>query len=321
MPYIISNLDLENNSISPLKQFNDLWAVQKYNNEVTVISNSCLHRGSLITTKKTHYNGNIVCPIHRWTYDHHGNLLGNPLENFKECLPINSTYTWNNLIFSHNVKDIQLPKHLENYFDMSNYVHTKTELMTVNSSWEIFMEVYLDLYHVQPYHPGLGNFVDMNRFNWHFGETWSLQEVFLKNTTDNPNPYFKELKKNIDLNYPDTIHGALWLTIYPNIMLEWYPNTLVVSSIWPGNTPETSLNIIEYHHLDTVSAFDNIFVDIQLESYRSTADEDAEICELLQKGRIKEAGSYKTHPILEKGIEEFYNFVNTQDVDNYFKIR
>lgn len=321
MAYIISNLDLENNSISPLKQFKDLWSVQKLNNEISVISNSCLHRGSLITTKKQHHNGNIVCPIHRWTYDHTGKLLGEPFEGANGCLPTFKTYTWNNLIFTHNVKNINLPENLKNYLDMNNYVHTKTEMMTVKSSWEIFMEVYLDLYHVKPYHPGLGNFVDMDRFHWHFGETWSLQEVYLNKTQDNPNPHFKELKKNIDLNYPDTEHGALWLTIYPNIMLEWYPNTLVVSSIWPTDNPNESFNIIEYHHLDAVSAFDNIFVDVQLESYRSTANEDADICELIQLGRINALESYKTHPVLEKGIEKFYDFVRTNDMDEYFQIR
>ena len=44
-------------------------------------------------------------------------------------------------------------------------------------NWKAFMEVYLELYHVGPFHPGLGKFVDPTVYTWKFGERWSTQEM------------------------------------------------------------------------------------------------------------------------------------------------
>jgi phenylpropionate dioxygenase-like ring-hydroxylating dioxygenase large terminal subunit len=322
MTYLTSNLNLKDNSVVPLLQFNNKWAVQKVENETNLINNSCLHRGALIVKEKQEYTGNLVCPLHRWTYDQKGNLLGEPFPGAKGCLKTFKTSIWNNLIFKGEFQDIDLPDHLKNYFNMDNYVHTKTEIMTVKSSWQIFMEVYLDLYHVRPYHAGLGNFVDMDNFSWHFGNHWSIQEVMLnKKTQKNPNKHFRDLEKMIAANYPDIDRGALWMTIYPNIMIEWYPNMLAVSTVWPSKNLDECLNIIEYHHLDSVAAFDPAFVESQIQAYHITADEDAEICELIQQGRSKDAVWYSTHPVLEKGIEKFYEYLADNDVSKSLEIR
>lgn len=321
MTYLISNLNLENNSIVPLVQFNNRWAIQKKDDEPRLIKNSCLHRGALMVKEKQEYTGNLVCPLHRWTYDQKGNLLGEPFIGAQGCLKTFETAKWNNLIFKEKSPQIDLPLHLGDHFDMNNYVHTKTEIMTVKSSWQVFVEVYLDLYHVRPYHPGLGNFVDMDDFKWHFGDQWSIQEVMLnKKNQENPNRHFRELEKMISANYPDIDRGALWMTIYPNIMLEWYPNMLTVSTVWPGKTDDECTNIIEFHHLDSVAAFDQEFIDCQIQSYNETADEDAEICELIQAGRTEAAEQYRYHPVLEKGIGKFYEYLAANDVSRYLRI-
>src|SRR6478752_948425 len=44
---------------------------------------------------------NIVCPIHRWTYDLKGGLLGAPLFEDKPCVKLRSSplQRWNGLLF------------------------------------------------------------------------------------------------------------------------------------------------------------------------------------------------------------------------------
>ena len=322
MTYLISNLNLSDNSIVTLPHFDNRWTIQKLDNRSLLVNNSCLHRGALIVKEKQQHNGTLVCPLHKWAYNQQGKLLGEPIPGVSGCLKTFKTSVWNNLIFKGDFKGVEFPQHLKNYFNMDNYVHTKTEIMTIKSSWQIFMEVYLDLYHVKPYHEGLGNFVDMNNFNWHFGDNWSIQEVMLnKKSQENPNHHFRELEKMISTNYPEVNRGALWMTIYPNIMLEWYPNMLTVSTIWPGKTDNESVNIIEYHHLDSVVAFDQEFIETQIESYHGTANEDAEICELIQQGRSKDPSWYPTHPVLEKGIEKFYEYLANNDVSGSLEIK
>ena len=69
-------------------------------NGVELLSNVCRHRQALM------YNGrgntrNIVCPLHRWTYDLKGELLGAPHFADKPCLNLGRTplQHWNGLLF------------------------------------------------------------------------------------------------------------------------------------------------------------------------------------------------------------------------------
>jgi len=69
-------------------------------NGVELLSNICRHRQALM------YNGrgntrNIVCPLHRWTYDLKGELLGAPHFPDKPCLNLGRTpmQHWNGLLF------------------------------------------------------------------------------------------------------------------------------------------------------------------------------------------------------------------------------
>ncbi len=44
-------------------------------------------------------------------------------------------------------------------------------------NWKTFIEVYLEDYHVGPFHPGLGNFVTCDDLRWEFGPRHSVQTV------------------------------------------------------------------------------------------------------------------------------------------------
>jgi choline monooxygenase len=47
----------------------------------------------------------------------------------------------------------------------------------VDYNWKTFIEVYLEDYHVGPFHPGLGNFVTCDDLRWEFGPEYSVQTV------------------------------------------------------------------------------------------------------------------------------------------------
>ncbi len=50
------------------------------------------------------------------------------------------------------------------------YVLDHVELHECNYNWKTFIEVYLEDYHVGPFHPGLGNFVTCDDLRWEFGQ-------------------------------------------------------------------------------------------------------------------------------------------------------
>ena len=65
-------------------------ALVRNGDSVELLSNVCRHRQAIMLTGKGNAQ-NIVCPIHRWTYDLRGELLGAPHFAEKPCLNLGRT--------------------------------------------------------------------------------------------------------------------------------------------------------------------------------------------------------------------------------------
>ena len=103
------------------------------------------------------------------------------------------------------------------------------------------------------------------------------------------------------------------MLIYPNIMVEWYPQTVVVSTLYPLE-PQKTLNITEFYYAEEIALFNEEYVQSQKEAYRETAKEDDEIAERMDQGKQSMRTENKLnpnflHPTLEKGIPEFYRYL------------
>jgi phenylpropionate dioxygenase-like ring-hydroxylating dioxygenase large terminal subunit len=103
---------------------------------------------------------NIVCPVHRWTYNPDGLLIGAP--HFRQSLPQSAAEKlerWQGLLFkgprsaNADLAGMQVAGEL----DFSGYKLDKVEIHECNYNWKTFIEVYLEDYHVVPFHPGLGS--------------------------------------------------------------------------------------------------------------------------------------------------------------------
>ncbi len=107
-------------------------------------------------------------------------------------------------------------------------------------------------------------------------------------------------------------HGAIWLTYYPNVMVEWYPNTLVVSTLYPQG-PDKTLNVVEFYYPEEIIAFEPDYVRAQQAAYMETCIEDDEIGERMDQGRKalmmrgdNEVGPYQTP--MEDGMQHFHEW-------------
>ena len=123
---------------------------------IELLSNICRHRQAVML-KGRGSAPNIVCPLHRWTYDLKGQLLGAPQFNEQPCASLARTpmQRWNGLLFD-GPRDVaqDLAGLSTEPFDFSGYVLDKVELHECNYNWKSFIEVYLEDYHVGPFHPG-----------------------------------------------------------------------------------------------------------------------------------------------------------------------
>jgi choline monooxygenase len=302
-------------------------------NGVELISNVCRHRqavmlrgrGSLQAEAPGSSGGNIVCPLHRWTYSaggeaRAGTLLGAPHFATDPCLDLNNypVQTWNGLVFEANGWDV--PRALAKLgpkadLDFSGYVLDRVQLHEVDYNWKTFIEVYLEDYHVGPFHPGLGNFVTCEDLRWEFGAQYSVQTVGVagklgKAGSDIYRKWHDEVLRFQDGRAPK--HGAIWLTLYPNVMVEWYPNVLVVSTLYPKG-PRKTLNVVEFFYPEEITAFEREFVEAQQAAYMETCVEDDEIALRMDAGRkaLMDRGDNEFGPYqspMEDGMQHFHEW-------------
>ena len=303
-----------------LPQEGDGRALVRTAQGIELISNVCRHRQAVMLRGRGTTGGNIVCPLHRWTYDLKGTLLGAPHFETDPCLHLNryKTRTWNGMIFEDNGRDIAAdlvglgPKA---DLDFSGYVLDKVEMHECDYNWKTFIEVYLEDYHVGPFHPGLGQFVTCSDLRWEFGQQYSVQTVGTnKALTKAGSAAYKKWHDAL-LAYRAGVppqHGAIWLTYYPNIMVEWYPHVLVVSTLYPKG-PQKTLNVIEFFYPEEIAAFEREFVEAEQAAYWETCVEDDEIGLRMDAGRkaLMERGDDEVGPYqspMEDGMRQFHDW-------------
>ncbi len=287
---------------------------------VELISNVCRHRQAVMLQGRGNTRGNIVCPLHRWTYDLKGELLGAPHFAEDPCLNLRNypTREWNGLVFEDNGRDIAADLATlgaKTDLDFSGYVLDRVQMHECDYNWKTFIEVYLEDYHVGPFHPGLGQFVTCDDLSWEFGAHHSVQTVGINNALAKAgSPTYRKWHDAVLAlgNGKPPKYGAIWLTYYPNIMVEWYPNVLVVSTLYPKG-PQKTLNVVEYFYPEEIAAFEREFVEAQQAAYWETCVEDDEIALRMDAGRraLMERGDDEVGPYqspMEDGMQHFHEW-------------
>jgi len=300
---------------------------------VELLSNVCRHRQALILggetggvagTAKPKGNlatagGHIVCPLHRWTYNSSGELLGAPQFEQKPCknlqrFPLRNCH---GLLFEgprDPARDMA-PLFTRPEFDFSDYVLGHVEVHPCHYNWKTFIEVYLEDYHVAPFHPGLGSFVSCENLSWDFADWYSMQRVGVHESLNAPgSDIYRDWHDRL-LQYrtgtpPD--FGAVWVTYFPTHMIELYPHVLVLSTLYPKG-PQETVNVVEFYYPEEIAAFEPEFMEAHRAAYMETAREDDEIGERMDAGRrallargVSDTGPYQSP--LEDGMRHFHEW-------------
>jgi phenylpropionate dioxygenase-like ring-hydroxylating dioxygenase large terminal subunit len=288
---------------------------------IALMSNVCRHRQAIMLNGRGNAP-NIVCPLHRWTYDLKGALIGAPHFPETPCVHLKQTplQSWNGMLFAgpRNVAADMAGLDLKQ-FDFSGYVFDRAEAHDRPYNWKSFIEVYVEDYHVVPFHPGLGNFVSCDDLAWKFGKRYSVQSVGVANGLAKPgSKTYEKWHEAVRTYYGDKAppHGAVWLTIYPNIMIEWYPHVLIVSTVHPRG-PQQTTNVVEFYYPEDIAWFERDFVAAEQAAYAETAKEDDEIAIRMDAGRkaLYEQGRNEVGPYqspMEDGMRHFHEFLRSE---------
>ena len=305
---------------------------------VELISNVCRHRQAVILKGRGRAGagaaagGNIVCPLHRWTYSAgHGSQAGTLLDapHFAQdpCLNLRNykLQEWNGLLFEQGLESpctnrCDVAAELADMgpradLDFSGMVFDRVEMHQCDYNWKTFMEVYLEDYHVGPSHPGLGSFVTCEDLRWQLQDHYSVQTVGVANRLGKAgSPVYQRWHEEL-LQYRNGVppkYGAIWLAYYPHIMVEWYPHVLTVSTLHPIG-PQKTMNMVEFYYPEEIAAFERGFVQAQQAAYMETCVEDDEIALRMDAGRKalmkrgdNEVGPYQSP--MEDGMQHFHEW-------------
>jgi phenylpropionate dioxygenase-like ring-hydroxylating dioxygenase large terminal subunit len=301
----------------------DAKALVRNGTGVELLSNVCRHRQAIMLNGRGN-RSNIVCPLHRWTYRLDGQLMGAPYfgDNPGLDLQRERLSRWNGLLFA-GKRDVAADLaglSVLSDLDFDGYMLDRVEVHECNYNWKTFIEVYLEDYHVEPFHPGLGGFVSCDDLAWQYGERYSVQTVGINNGLARPGSetyrrWHEQVLKYREERFDDRVprHGAIWLTLYPNIMVEWYPHVLVVSHLIPRG-PQSTTNVVEFYYPEEIVLFEREFIEAEQAAYMETAKEDDEIALRMDAGRlalmrqgINQVGPYQSP--MEDGMQHFHEYL------------
>ena len=289
---------------------------------VQLLSNVCRHRQAVMLKGRGHTGLHIVCPLHRWTYSNQGQLVGAPHFSQDPCLNLRNfpVQEWNGLVFERAPGQMDVGQLLSGLgvgadLDFTGYQFHSAQLHECNYNWKTFIEVYLEDYHVVPFHPGLGGFVECEDLRWEFGQHHSVQTVGVRSALARPGSEVYRKWHDAVLSFgggEPPRYGAIWLTLFPTVMVEWYPHVLVVSSLHPQG-PRKTLNLVEFFYPEEIMAFEPEFIAAQQAAYMETVVEDDEIGERMDAGRqaLMQRGENEVGPYqspMEDGMQHFHEW-------------
>ena len=284
--------------------------------EVRAFSNVCRHRAGPVA-RGGGSRKSLQCAYHGWTYGMDGALLTTPefegvnrFDKSQVCLPAVRVATWAAFVFvnlspegpglAEVLGDIPGQTSHLSFERMRLYKKVDYE---VACNWKVYVDNYLEGYHIPLVHPGLFREIDYAAYRVETSGYHSKQHAPVRRRAGSDSLYRRNLKEGVD---PE----ALYYWIFPNLMLNLYPDNLQTNVILPLG------------HDRTLTRFEWFVSDehrpgLEEEFARSMAfsdevqQEDIAICEAVQTGL--RSGAYRSgrYSVLrENGLHHFHGLLS-----------
>ena len=262
-------------------------------------ANVCKHRAGPLATQNGQVR-NLRCHYHGWTYDLSGQLIVAPEmdETFQVCdvqLTQYPTEVWQGYIFVH-LGEANRP--VSEYFegiasqikpiDLSAMTYHHRDSYEVACHWKVYMDNYLEGYHLPYVHPGLSKLLDYRSYDTELNDWYSYQ--------------FSPLGGG------DNFYGegdAHYYCIYPNLMLNILPGRCQLNLITPIGLNRCRVDF-DYYYSDPDSEETKKLIEQDLHFSDEIQQEDIDICEQVQKGL--ESGTYSSGFLCQKREQGVWHF-------------
>jgi choline monooxygenase len=281
--------------------------VRGKDNIVRAFANVCRHRAAALVSEPGCANV-LKCPYHGWTYQLDGKLLGAPeIEGIEDWdrsqvrLPAYQVAVWGPFVFVNvDCGAPPLDEVLGTIPDdaarigcpIGNLKFSCRRDYLIDCNWKVYVDNYLEGYHLPAAHPGLFRELDYSQYRVDTFRWYSSQYAPIRPP-----------KEGEQRQYGEQYAGnrALYFWIFPNFMLNIYPDNLSSNIIVPVGHNKT-LTIFEWftYGSDPVKESTIQFSD-------EIQQEDIAICEAVQKGlqsRTYRLG--RLAPKRENGVHHFH---------------
>ncbi len=275
-------------------------------------SNVCRHRAGPIAQGSGCKNV-FRCGYHGWTYTLDGRLIGTPdvegMEFFDRStmgmFPLRLE-TWEQLIFVNfdpNAEPLsaylgKIPEQARGFqFEGLQSVERRDYIIDCN--WKAYVDNYLEGYHIPIAHPGLMREIDYANYRTDTYRYYSQQFA--------PIRAMKPQDTGERFYAPGTgLQEALYFWIFPNLMLNVYPDNLSTNLIVPLSHDKT-LTIFEWFFHDAHSEKVRERIQRAVAFSDEVQQEDIELCRSVQRGlnsSTYDRGRYSVKR--ENGVHHFH---------------
>lgn len=271
--------------------------------------NVCRHRAGPLALCNGKGARALHCKYHGWSYTLDGQLRSAP-EMQGACdfhvadirLPRLPVHEWQGLVFV-ALSDAVAP--FEEVYagiaeriapiDLAAMRYLRREVYEVTCNWKVYLDNFLEGYHLPHVHPGLSKVIDYRTYDTELFAWHSLQTAPLRDSQG--------------------IYGegeAYYYFVYPNVMLNVMPGRLQSNRVLPL-TPDRCRIEFDYYYAQDARAQARIAMDQAFSD--EVQHEDVAICEAVQKGLAsgfydagrlcpkREAGVWHFHTLLRAAYE------------------
>jgi choline monooxygenase len=262
-----------------------LVIVRDTENRIRAYYNVCPHRAGALARGRGSRKS-LQCLYHGWTFNLNGELVRaagmEGTENFDmSCFGLHAVRveTWGPYIFV-NLDD-DAPGLAEMWgsdftrmsgLTFDGWKRVERSEYVIHANWKIYMDNYAEGYHVPFAHPGLSREVSLDdtyidTYRWH-----STQWSWLR-----PASHGNKSKRRY--TNPQPTDQIRFHVIFPNFMIDDYPDNLSVNVVKPLSVDKTLLTFEWYFRED----FDASGMESMVRFADEVQYEDIEICEYVQQ--------------------------------------
>ncbi len=280
-----------------------LLIVRDAHGVLRALHNVCRHRAGPLAVDDGRGAQQFVCRYHGWRYGLDGRLLGAPdmgrapdFDVKKICLPQARVAAWQGMVFA--VIDQDAPP-FEALVDgiaarlgslaLADYRFERRVHYELACNWKVYVDNYLEGYHVPHVHPALDRLLDSRHYSMSNARWHSLQACPLEAGTG-----------------PYRAGAALYYWLYPNTMLNILPDRLQTNRVVPIAADCCRVEF-DYYYASAVAPEQR---ERDLHFSDQVQREDSAICEAVQRGLA--SGSYvagRLNPERESALWHFHELL------------